>query len=238
MIFYEWGVEMVTIKRLWNDYKHFALLSLYGVLYLWFYYLERTVVPEYDMFSPLDHKIPFIKEFVIPYLFWYIYMAFGFVYLGIVSKKDYYRLFLFMFIGMSVCYAVYGIFPNGQSLRPVITGDDIFSRTMKYIYATDTPTNVAPSIHVLNSIAIHIGLMGYEPFKKNRGLKLVSLIIMVTISASTVLVKQHSILDGIWAIALSIVLYVGIYVVPDFIGERKEVGVENTKASVSTQKGI
>lgn len=213
---------MNLLKKLWKEYRHFLLLSLYGVLYLWFYYLERTVVPKYDMFSTLDLKIPFIKEFVIPYLFWYIYMAFGFIYLGIVSKKDYYRLFLFMFFGMAICYTVYGIFPNGQSLRPVITENDIFSRMMKRIYATDTPTNVAPSIHVLNSIAIHVGLINYEPFKRNWPLRITSFILMVTISASTVFVKQHSILDGIWAIALSLVLYVAIYLVPDLIAERKK----------------
>lgn len=224
---------MILLKKQWNEYKHFLLLSLYGLLYIWFYYLEKTVVPEYDMFSPMDTKIPFIKEFVIPYLFWYIYMAFGFIYLGIVSKKDYYRLFLFMFFGMVICYAIYGIFPNGQSLRPVITENDIFSRIMKGIYAADTPTNVAPSIHVLNSIAVHVGLIGYEPFKKNIGLRITSFILMVIISASTVLVKQHSILDGLWAIALSIVLYVAIYLVPDLIAERKKAARREENTSIS-----
>lgn len=227
---------MILLKKLWKDYKHFALLSLYGLLYVWFYYLEKTVVPEYYMFSPLDLKIPFIKEFVIPYLFWYIYMAFGFIYLGIVSKKDYYRLFLFMFFGMAICYTVYWIFPNGQGLRPVITENDIFSNIMKGIYAADTPTNVAPSIHVLNSIAIHVGLIGYEPFRKNKGLMLTSFALMVIISASTVLVKQHSILDGIWAIALSIVLYIGIYLVPDLIAQKQKERSELKAPSVSLQK--
>lgn len=227
---------MILLKKLWREYKHFLLLSLYGLLYIWFYYLEKTVVPKYYMFSPIDLKIPFIKEFVIPYLFWYIYMAFGFIYLGIVSKKDYYRLFLFMFFGMATCYAVYGIFPNGQNLRPLITDTDVFSRIMRNIYATDTPTNVAPSIHVLNSIAIHIGLMGYKPFRENWGLRTTSFILMVTISASTVFVKQHSILDGIWSIALSVVLYVAIYLVPDLIKERERVYKKEKQRSMSTQK--
>jgi len=229
---------MILLKTQWKQYKHFLLLSLYGLLYIWFYYLEKTVVPEYYMFSPIDLKIPFIKEFVIPYLFWYVYMAFGFIYLGIVSKKDYYRLFLFMFFGMAICYATYGIFPNGQSLRPVITDTDIFSRVMKNIYATDTPTNVAPSIHVLNSIAIHVGLVGYEPFKKNWMLRITSFILMVTISASTVFVKQHSILDGIWAVALCLVLYVAIYLVPDIIKERQSSEESETRTSMSMQKSI
>lgn len=225
---------MVKLKKLLGDYKHFFILLLYVPLYMWFFYLEKTVVPKYYMFSHFDFKIPFVKEFVIPYLLWYIYMVFGFIYLGIVSKRDYYKTFWFIFIGMFVCYSVYSIFPNGQNLRPTITGNDVFSRIIGGIYAIDTPTNVAPSMHVLNSIAIHIGLMGYEPFKKRLGLRLTSFILMVTIGASTVFVKQHSILDGLWAIALSIALYTAIYLVPDLVEkERKtEKGKEKTVMSM------
>ena len=220
---------MITLKKSLKDYKHFLFLLLYIPLYIWFFYLEKTVVPKYYMFSPFDFKIPFIKEFVIPYLFWYVYMVFGFVYLGIVSKKDYYKMFWFIFIGMFVCYSIYTIFPNGQNLRPVVTGDDVFSTIIKGIYAMDTPTNVAPSIHVLNSIAIHIGLTGYEPFRKKLGLKLISLVLMVIISVSTVFVKQHSILDGLWTGALSIILYIVIYLMPDLMGKKRKMGKEEKK---------
>ena len=225
---------MVELKKLSGDYKHFFFLLLYALLYMWFFYLEKTIVPKHYMFSPFDLKIPFVKEFVVPYLLWYIYMASGFIYLGIVSKKDYYRMFWFIFIGVFVCYSVYAIFPNGQNLRPTITGNDVFSRIIRGIYAIDTPTNVAPSMHVLNSIAIHIGLTGYEPFKKRPGLRLTSFILMVTISASTVFIKQHSVLDGLWAIALSIALYIIIYLVPGLIekGRRMEKGKKKTVMSM------
>jgi hypothetical protein len=226
---------VVKFKKLLGDYKHFFILLLYVPLYMWFLYLEKTIVPKYYMFSPFDLKIPFVKEFVVPYLFWYIYMVFGFIYLGIVSKKDYYKMFWFIFIGMFICYCVYSIFPNGQNLRPTITGNDIFSRIVDGIYTIDTPTNVAPSMHVLNSIAIHIGLTGYEPFKKRLGLRLISLILMVIISVSTVFVKQHSILDGLWAIALSIALYIAIYSVSDLIKKGRGMGKGKKKTIMSME---
>ncbi len=218
------------LKKIWKQYRHFLLLILFGVIYTWFIYCERTVVPKYIMFSPIDLKIPFVKEFVIPYLFWYIYMAFGFIYLGFVSKRDYYRLFLFMFIGMSICYTVYTVLPNGQNLRPDVVGNDIFSKAIRRIYAKDTPTNVAPSIHVLNSIAVHIGLIGYKPFKENRVLRLTSLVCMLSICASTVLIKQHSILDVIWAVILSGGLYLAIYLIPQLAESKQR--KEETVASV------
>ena len=229
---------MVKIKKLLGDYKHFFILLLYVPLYMWFFYLEKTIVPKYCMFSPFDLKIPFIKEFVVPYLLWYIYMVFGFIYLGIVSKRDYYKTFWFIFIGMFVCYSVYSIFPNGQNLRPTIMGNDVFSIIIKGIYAIDTPTNVAPSMHVLNSIAIHIGLVGYEPFRKRSGLRLTSFIFMATISASTVFVKQHSILDGLWTVALSIVLYIAIYLVPGSIEKKRGMGKGKKKTVMSMENAI
>ncbi len=120
-------------------------------------------------------------------------------------------------------------------MRPTITGNDIFSRIVDGIYTIDTPTNVAPSMHVLNSIAIHIGLTGYEPFKKRLGLRLISLILMVIISVSTVFVKQHSILDGLWAIALSIALYIAIYSVSDLIKKGRGMGKGKKKTIMSME---
>lgn len=204
-------------------HKHFFLLLLYGVLQLWFIYLERTIVPEYTMFSKIDLHIPFVKEFVVPYLYWYIYMGAAFLYLGIVSKRDYYKLYIMMFLGMVIAYIIYIIFPNGQNLRPIITENDIFSRTIKLIYSTDTPTNVAPSIHVFNSIAVHIALISCSKLKDNCFIKWSSFIIMVSICASTVFIKQHSIVDGFWGTVLAIILYQVIYVlpIPELYAERK-----------------
>jgi hypothetical protein len=181
--------KKLTLKEFLYKYRHFSLVSLYGIAQVFFQYCERTVQPKYYMYSSLDNYIPFVKYFVIPYLFWFIYMGIGFVYLGLVSKKDYFRLCIYMFGGMYLCYILYLIFPNGQRLRPAITENDIFSRMIKHIYATDTPTNVAPSIHVYNSIAVHVALINCPRLRKKTLVKLASLMCMLLIIASTVLIK-------------------------------------------------
>ncbi|MCM8899632.1 phosphatidic acid phosphatase [Caldicoprobacter algeriensis] len=219
------------IKALLLKYKHFVLVSLYGFAQIWFQYCERTVRPKYFMYSPLDNHIPFVKYFVVPYLFWFIYMGIGFLYLGLVSKKDFYRLCIYMFGGMYLCYVLYLLFPNGQNLRPTITENDVFSRIIKHIYATDTPTNVAPSIHVFNSIAVHVSLVNCPEFRKKRWMKLASLICMLTISASTVLIKQHSIKDVMWSIVLAVVFYVAIYQVPKWLPCKSVVSINVKEVS-------
>jgi membrane-associated phospholipid phosphatase len=202
---------MEWLKEKFEQYKHFSILTYYIVIFCLYNIYEKITVPKYFMYSKLDDYIPFVKEMVIPYLFWYIYIMIALIYLGFTSKKDFYDLAIFMFAGMTICFIIYAIFPNGQNLRPTIKGTDIFSRMVYYIYNTDTPTNCAPSMHVLDSIAVHVALVKCEALKNKFWTKFSSFVTMILIIMSTVMLKQHSILDVIYGIILSALLYIIIY---------------------------
>lgn len=202
---------MELIKQKFERYKHFNILSYYLVIMALYNIYEKITVPKYIMYSRLDDYIPFVKEMVVPYLFWYIYIMIALIYLGLTSKEDFYNFTAFMFVGMTICFLIYAIFPNGQNLRPVITNTDIFSRLIYNIYMVDTPTNSAPSMHTLDAIAVHIAVMKCESLQKKFWIQAASLITMILIIMSTVMIKQHSILDVLYGIVLSGVLYVIIY---------------------------
>ena len=209
-----------NMKSFIKTYKHFFWTLLLLPLLFWFKYLEATNIPKFIIYSPLDDLIPFIPIFVIPYLLWFFYVAFGLIYTGIHSKKDFYRMLTFMGIAMAFSYTIYAIFPHGQNLRPVITGSDPFSLLIKHIYETDTSTNVCPSLHVINSIATHSALRHSEAFSKIKYGKLASGLMLVFICMSTVLIKQHSIIDVAAGLVTGLVLYMFIYVIPE-LKERK-----------------
>lgn len=194
-----------------KENKHFLVLSYYIVILFLYKYTEKVTKPEYIMYSKLDNYIPFVKEMVVPYLFWYIYIVIALVYLGFNSKDDFYKLTGFMFIGMTLCFFIYLLFPNGQNLRPSIVENDFFSNLIKNIYISDTPTNSAPSMHVLDSIAVHLAITRCNKLKNKRYIKYTSAIIMGLIIASTVMIKQHSIIDVIYGIILSLIIYLVIY---------------------------
>lgn len=202
---------MKFIRNFLSKHNHFYILGLLLFILLWFKYLELNIVPRYITFSSLDVKIPFIKEFVIPYLLWFPYIAYGIIYTGIYSRREFYRLFLFLAAGMSVACIAYTIYPNGQDLRPQITQNDIFSVLVKIVYSTDTPTNVCPSIHVINSIAVNSALWNTETFSSKKFGKLISLIFTVIICLSTVFIKQHSIVDVVWGIVAAFLVYISLY---------------------------
>lgn len=202
---------MKSIKQLFEPYKHFYILSYYLVILALYNIYNEITVPKYFMYCKLDDYIPFVKEMIVPYLFWYLYIAGALIYLGFTARKDFYNLACFMFTGMTLCFVIFAIFPNGQNLRPVIKESDIFSRAVQYIYMVDNPTNSAPSMHVLNAIAVHLALTKCAALAGKVWLKVGSFITMVLIIMSTVMLKQHSILDAMYGVLLSILLYFIIY---------------------------
>jgi membrane-associated phospholipid phosphatase len=205
---------MILKKSIYNQYKHFLALTIFLVLILWFAYLKETIVPQHIMYCTLDSKIPFIKEFVIPYYFWFAYMALGFIYLGLNSKKDFYKMLAFLSLSMSISFIIFMLYPNAQFARPKVPGKDIFSWLVNFIYSHDGTNNVFPSVHVCNSIGVYLALENCYKLKNKRVLRMLSFVIMISISASTVLIKQHSIIDVAGGIGLGIILYLAIYQAP------------------------
>ena len=94
-----------------------------------------------------------------------------------------------------------------QALRPTdFPRDNIFTDVVKELYSYDTNTNVCPSIHVLGSMAVCLpGLRSTT--LRGWGWKTFFIVSDVLICASTVFLKQHSILDVFAALALTAVAY-------------------------------
>lgn len=202
---------MEIFKKTWKKYNHLLILLYYFMIGFFYNTVNKVVVPKYYVHSVLDDFIPFVKIFIIPYLFWYFYIGIAMVYFGLTSKEEFLKLSLFMFSGMTICFFIYIIFPNGQKLRPIISDQDVFSKMILHLYNTDRPTNVAPSIHVLNSIAVHIAVIRSKRLESKKWIHYFSLVSVVLISLSTVLIKQHSVIDGFYALILSYILYKVIY---------------------------
>lgn len=203
----------VKIKDFLYKYKHAWLLGYVFIYLPWFFYLENKTNVDYIIIHmKLDDLIPFNELFAIPYFLWFFYISLGVLFFLFNCKEDYYRCCAFLFIGMSICLIIYGIWPNAQPLRPTsFERDNILVRMIQGLYQTDTATNVCPSIHVYNSIGIHIAVMHSDWFKKHRFLKACSFLLAVSICLSTVFLKQHSVFDGICAILLAIIMYILVY---------------------------
>ena len=212
------------LQKLLFKYKH-AIIILYIPIYLtWFLYLERRDSVKYtDIHCFIDDYIPFCEVFIIPYLIWFLYVAVTLVFLFFQTKHigDFYKCAAVLLLGMTTSLFIYTIFPNAQSMRPVsFERDNIFTQIISYLYAADTDTNVCPSIHVYNSIAIHVAIIKSYSFRDNKWVKTGSLILCTLICMSTLLLKQHSIIDVVCAVLLYTVFYTIVYN-PFMIGVKK-----------------
>ena len=176
-----------STKNIIKKYRH-AWVLLYGLIYMpWFIYLERRTDVHYFMIhSPLDDYIPFVEYFIVPYLLWFAFVAVSAGYFFFTDRKGFYRLCAFV-------------------------RDNIFVDLVRYIYSTDTPTNVLPSIHVFNSIGVCIAIGHSKALKKHRKIQFGSYLLALLIILSTMFLKQHSVTDVIAAFVLSCVIYPFVY---------------------------
>lgn len=204
-----------VIYNFLKKYKHIILILYLPVYMIWFFWLEgRDSANFHSIHCIVDDWIPFQELFIIPYILWFAYVVAVLVFLFFQTDhlKDFYRCAATLMIGMTTCLIIYTVWPNAQPLRPeIFPRDNILTRIVAAIYQGDTPTNVCPSIHVYNSIAIHIGLSGSHFFKNKRGWKLASLVLCVLICLSTMFLKQHSFIDVVCALILYTVVYLIVY---------------------------
>ena len=188
-----------------EKYRH-LWWQVYWLIYLpWFAYLEKTVTKQFHVIHmAIDDYIPFCEYFVIPYFLWFAYIAVTIAYFALKNKEEYYNLCKILFFGMTVFLVVSTFCPNGHYLRPTtFARDNVFVDMVRGLYATDTSTNLFPSIHVYNSIVVNAVIWHCADFKKNWCVRYGSGILMISIVLSTMFLKQHSVFDVITGILLA-----------------------------------
>lgn len=200
---------MKGLKEFCGNYKSLVGMFIYMICYLLcFNYLEQRQVAYYQINFGIDAYIPFCELFVIPYVLWFFYVSAAVLVLAFLDQEEGNKLNAFLMIGMTVFIIVSAIFPNGHHLRPrVFVRDNIFINMVKVLYRIDTPTNILPSIHVYNSVAVMIAVMRTRLLKNHSVIKWSLMGLGLSIICSTVLIKQHSVLDVTTALILSVISY-------------------------------
>ena len=188
------------VKRFIDKYKHGLVIIIYSIVYiLIFSWLEHRPVHSYHIVHTIfDDWIPFCEFFIVPYMLWFPYMILAVAYFIFFNKNkhEYYQLAFNLMMGMTVFLIVSYVYPNAHHLRPTeFPRDNIFTDAVKWLYRTDTPTNILPSIHVFNSLAIHMSLTNCESLRDKKLVKAASLTLTSLIIMSTMFLKQHSVID-------------------------------------------
>lgn len=184
-----------------RDLRYALWLPVY---LLGFFILEHIPArPYWATQLPIDGAIPFCSWFVIPYATWFL-MLIGTGLAALFRDSGAFRRYMY-FLGLNFLSGIvlWIFFPNGQDLRPV-QPDGALAPLVAFLYQIDTNTNVFPSLHV--SGAIGAAIAAWDVFRAaNRRLCWFATLLAVLITASTLFIKQHSVLDVIGAFAFSAV---------------------------------
>ena len=201
---------MVDYRKLrWSNinseqYKHLKLLLYWPVYGLLFLFVERFYQVDfyYPMYCPLDDLIPFCEWFLIPYLFWFVYLV-GMHLFALLYDVDAFKLMMkYIILTYSAAIIIYLIWPTCQQLRPAsFERDNILTRFIAAFYQFDTNTNVCPSIHVIGSQAVMEAAL-WSKVIRSKGIKTAFVIVAILICISTVFMKQHSVLDILAALPI------------------------------------
>jgi membrane-associated phospholipid phosphatase len=126
--------------------------------------------------------------FLLPFLF--------------IHQKDFFHLFSFAYITvMCICYLVYLFYPVSID-RPELIVNSFSTWVLGIIYGADRPWNCFPSLHVAMSLLAALTILEVH---RIRGM--MTLLLTFGIAFSTVLIKQHYVLDVVGAMLLSATIY-------------------------------
>lgn len=207
------------------EFAHLKYLLFWPIFGLMFLTVERLWIRDYyiPIHCPLDDMIPFCEYFLIPYLFWFVFLIGIHLYTLFFDTESFKKVMKFIIVSYSLAMLIYILFPNCQELRPLtFERDNIFTRFLSEFYQFDTNTNVFPSLHVIGSAAVMVSAWNSKHFH-TPGWRIVFGVTAVLISVSTVFLKQHSVLDVFAAVPICILAYCVAY------GERKGEGRWNRK---------
>lgn len=185
--------------------KCLALLAYWPIYGMLFYFAEHFFRPGryHVMYCALDDRIPFCELFLIPYLFWFIYMVGIHVYTLFLDQRAFQRLMQFIILSYSIGLVFFYCYPTIQLLRPdVFPRDNLLTDMMAAFYRTDTNTNVCPSLHVVGSMAVFYAAKDTKLFQ-HKGWRLFFYVATFLICISTVFLKQHSVIDVVVGMLVS-----------------------------------
>ena len=166
------------------------------------YFLAKVLTDgryHYDLSVSLDGRIPFVPVFML--IYWGAYISWGLNYIMAAreSREHCRRSITADMTAKALCFVLFLLLPTTIA-RPEAAGSGLIGWLTRTIYAADTPVALFPSIHCVDSWLCWRFLMDCR--KVPKWYKWVNFVFSLLVCASTVLVKQHVVVDIFAGIAV------------------------------------
>ncbi|MBR5049328.1 MAG: phosphatase PAP2 family protein [Erysipelotrichaceae bacterium] len=161
----------------------------------------------------IDDKIPLIPAFIVIYVFSFAFWIVGYIIITLTPKRNYVNYLCTLALSCFICFLTFIFAPTymdrvaegaiAQTYQP-----GFFNWLLGFIYHFDgweTGRNLLPSLHCLASTVCYLFIRRQPDVP--RGFQIYTLIVAILICASTVLTKQHYIIDVPTGVGLAIICY-------------------------------
>ena len=168
------------------------LIVVFNCLVFWGSKIITSGADCYNFSTALDGALPFVPWFMFFYILAYVQWVWNYVYHTRLGREKYYHIITADLIAKLLCLVLFLVFP-ATIVRPELPDGGFWNGVTRIIYSLDTPTALFPSIHCVESwLCFRAALMvkdaprWYAPSQ---------LVLTLLVFASTVLVKQHFVVD-------------------------------------------
>ena len=110
--------------------------------------LIKTGIAARNLSSSVDRIVPFMPQFIIIYFGCYIFWVVNYLLIAAQKEEHRYQFFTADFYARLICFVCFVFFPTTNT-RPELTGSDIFTGAVRFLYQIDKPVNLFPSISLL-----------------------------------------------------------------------------------------
>lgn len=152
----------------------------------------------YDFTTDLDRMVPLLPWTVTIYLVCYLFWGINYILTGHLKKAEFYQFVTADMLSRVICAAFFLFLPT-TNVRPDLPAESIFNPAMRWLWETDAPVNLFPSIHCLVSWFCYIGIRGKKQIP--RWYQWFSCIFAIAVCVSTQTTKQHYLVDVLGGVA-------------------------------------
>lgn len=200
---------MALILHIRHLIPSYAAFPLFFAL-LWnqaVYYGARIATasfPHYDLTTYFDRLIPVVPFFTSIYFLAFPFWAAGYILSVRISRDQAMTLLCGDFLSKGVCLVFFLLFPTTNT-RPEIAGRGIWETLLLWLYRTDSPDNLFPSIHCLVSWLCFAGIRRQPTIPLP--CQAATLFMALLVFLSTLFTRQHVIADVLGVIVIGEACY-------------------------------
>lgn len=196
------------IERLVPRYAWLPLASLLVFNFI-SYFIPKLLESKrtlHTLSTAFDNALPRVPVFIFIYVLAYLQWVVGYIIIARDCKERCYRIIAGDILAKLIAMTVFLIYPTTLN-RPAAEGTGVTAWLMAAVYWADTPTNLFPSPHCMESWMCFRGAVGLK--RVPRAYPWFQLVFTLLVFASVLLVKQHvwfDILGGVASAELGLLL--------------------------------